>query len=129
MMPALNLGCFPFTLRFCESQAQWNREVKNICIDKDAWKRRWVNEGANATAFILVGKNGTVSFIISIDRQRIKKLRGSLQAAIAAHEAVHVFDWMMEKIGENPPRGSELSAYQIQEITEWTLRHMWKVKK
>ncbi len=130
MMPSLNIGCYPFVLRFCDNQKQWNREIKRYSRDPDSWKRRWCNQGASATAWRCVDDKNTVSFIVSFDRAVLKGKSASRQAGTAAHESVHIVDWIFERVGEeNNLRGTEVHAYQVQELTEWMLRHLWAVKK
>ena len=128
-MRYLNIGCFPYVLRFCDSQKAWNREIKKLSADEASWTRRWCNAGTRATAWQCIDTKGYCSYIVAFDRARLKGVRASVQAGVAAHEAVHVVDWIIERTGEGHAVGSEWHAYQVQEITEWLVRQLWAVKK
>lgn len=129
MMPRLSVGCFPYSLYFCDNQKAWNRGIKELSADPKSWTRRWCNHSAYATAWRCEDAKGHVNFIVSFDRAKNKGRRPSQIAGAAAHEATHIVDWIIERTGEEHAVGSEWHAYQVQELTEWMLRHLWTVKK
>lgn len=106
----------PVHYALCTSEAQFKREMRRLSIppeDRDAWV---LNEHSDAT---------THKFELLLTRKKIAVvcLRATPTstsigiAALLVHEAVHIYQWVKELIGEDKP-GAEGEAYAIQEISQ-----------
>ena len=67
---------------------------------------------------ITIYNSGRTIIIVLIRKRKPRKFSDeNSQKALVVHEAVHVFDGLMESIGESHP-GSEIKAYFIQRLSQ-----------
>ncbi len=101
----------PF-LALCLTEAEYLQVMKEL---KVIYLNQWVSENAGATSHHLINKEGAITSVVCVgdykDRNPIEV------AGMLVHEAVHVWQWYTETIGERTP-ASEQEAYAIQAIAQ-----------
>jgi hypothetical protein len=122
-MPHLRIGCFPFVLRYCDSQEQYDAEVPALSVNYKPGENFLQSHHA-AAAHRLYDKDGDVSFLITVNSEYMRTLARPVQYGLLAHEALHVIDELYAHIAEKQ-HGDEFTAYQLQEIVTW-LGHNWE---
>lgn len=105
---------FPYYYGFCPSEKAWKREMKRLDIAGGSYSDAEKKHSAWAVQ-LTSAKNYSATLVCLGEKPKsILWLYGTL-----AHEAVHVFQHIMERIGETRP-SDELQAYSI----EWITRHL-----
>ena len=112
-----HMGAWPLYVGFTKSRKAFAKEMKRLSCPGVAF----VNPGANATMHTLVN-DGTTTCIIAFDKQKGRSLEQ--EAALIAHEAVHVAQELWAAIGEHQP-GREAEAYLVQQIVQCCLQEAW----
>lgn len=101
----------PF-LVLCLSEGEYLQVMKSIRV---SYFPQWVSDNADATAHHLRNDAGDLTSVVCL-----KSYRGRDPIEVAGmlvHEAVHVWQWYVEAMGERNP-GSEQEAYAIQAIAQ-----------
>lgn len=102
---------FPGVLGIFLTEESFKKEMTRLKIPNV----KFLKDHANASARWLEYSNarGRDIFIFTMDGRQAKKYSRSSLAALVAHEAVHLADYMFECAGEDKP-GAETKAYLIQ---------------
>lgn len=101
----------PVYFTVASSQAIIDRELKRMKVRAQVG----VDPGAGATTTFLVNNEGKLCAIVCLfDHKKIEKKQ---LYALLVHEAVHIFQEAMCKMGEKTP-GQEFMAYTIQKISQ-----------
>jgi len=97
-------------LGLCTTEKQWKKVCKAHKV-KDA--PNWIGEGANASTHRIQWKNKTL-LIVCIR----KPCKHSVHAihALLVHEAVHMWQYIKEDLGETQP-SPEMEAYAVQNLS------------
>ncbi|MBB5040816.1 hypothetical protein [Shinella fusca] len=108
----LDQGWQPVAIGFCPSEAAWDREAKRWNISADypsiaGW-------GGHTALF---NNSTTHQNIILVTVGRGSERDAMEVISTIVHEAVHVWQFVRQVIGEDNP-GIEMEAYAIQNITE-----------
>lgn len=107
-------GGLPCNIGFCNGQKAFEREW--VTLTDDEVERPHCNEnGARAWAFHKPKGGLYRTYLICLEYD--EKLRWSCIAAMLAHEAVHVAQFLWDDIGEDQP-GRETEAYFVQSIVQ-----------
>lgn len=103
----------PFYLGLCRNEKDFHAALKRLKVPRDKWPAFLGSARANATAHYFRNPEGKVMAIICIGSARG---RTKLETyAILVHEAVHVWQWIRDDIGEKEP-SNEFEAYSIQRL-------------
>lgn len=103
----------PVSWALCVSEKQFHKLLKQIELPTDLWAP-FVNKNAHATAhFLERGGRGLAIVCIVPDKSRTREQ----VHALIAHEAVHVWQDVRERMGEKAP-SSEFEAYAVQNIVQ-----------
>jgi hypothetical protein len=104
----------PFYLALCTTEAMFHGELKRLRVPQP-WPAFLATEHANATVHMLETPGDRQSVIACIppggDRDPF------CIVGLIVHEAVHVWQWACEQMGEREP-SVEFEAYAIQRITQ-----------
>lgn len=114
----LNRSLFdlPCYLTLCTTPAMFEKELKRLGVPKP-WPEFVLNTHSHATAhqFEKVNDTGKRTVIVCIPPDQE---RDQLEiVGLIVHEAVHVWQWACENIGEDKP-SMEFEAYAIQRLTQ-----------
>ena len=101
----------PVFLALCTNEKEFHKELKRLGVPKEPF----IHGTGDATTSKYVSKEGNRCVIITIRRHKNKK-RSQIDALLV-HEAVHVWQWIKELIGEHDP-SKEFEAYSIQSISQ-----------
>jgi hypothetical protein len=103
-----------FCFALCLSQKEFSKELKRLKIvsDEPLVKNSW----SSATAHKMSGPNNEFIAIVTL-ADRAKDMEIEQVYALLVHEAVHLWQWQCELIGERDP-SSEFEAYSIQAISQ-----------
>jgi hypothetical protein len=104
-----NRGWMPFYYGFCPSEAAWKRDMRLMKVKGEV---PYPTSDGNCTTFVQNGKDLTC--IVTIN-ERLDGRNPSGIIGLIAHEAMHVWQALMEKIGERDP-SQEFGAYSYQSI-------------
>lgn len=98
----------------CVTEKQFRKELKQLNVDRKDWPEFQKNSHANATAhfFINDGKTCCIVCLGSTKNRTRSEVHGLL-----IHEAVHIWQEVRSKMGENLP-STEFEAYSIQTIAQ-----------
>jgi predicted RND superfamily exporter protein len=118
-IPYFQIDPFPVVFGIATSKKAFDREIKRLDIHLNDLS--WSKKGARTNAF--VSDSDEMCIIVSIDTKAHKQSPPELRANIYAHEAVHVFQYVMEHVGEDEP-GKEVEAYVIGRIVEQIHEHI-----
>lgn len=106
---------FPVEIGVCDNVEAFNKEMKRLCkSERDFIKEDYSGGGLTRE---LTGSGGGCLIIVFINKKRLKGEDKHYIHGVVTHEAIHVFDIMMQFIGEREP-GMEIRAYTIEEITK-----------
>ena len=101
-------------LALCTSEADFHRAMKHCKVPREQWAT-WITDGADATTHQLTNPDGGRLCVVCI---RAGEQHSGVQiAAMLVHEAVHVWQFHCQNIGEREP-SSEFEAYSIQAISQ-----------
>lgn len=100
-------------LALCLSQEEWEVAARHLKIkDPGSWMG---SDNADATTQLCNGPNGGLCCVICI---RVESGRNPIEVAgLLVHEAVHVWQAYIDRIGEKNP-GIEQEAYAVQSIAQ-----------
>lgn len=101
------------------SEAEFREALEHCEVPAHQQPAEWMNDGKDARAYYLDNPRGELVCIVAI---RIRpEVSGVQIASLLVHEAVHVWQVFIERMGEeNPSR--EFEAYSIQAITQRLLQ-------
>ena len=117
-MKRLNPGPFPVEIAFCICPKEWAREMRELGepFSHEPFprphahtERIWLNDG---TQFVVV------TFTREILAHTVPERVG-----LAAHEAVHVWQHIVEHMNELAS-GEEIEAHTVQWITQWLVEQL-----
>lgn len=107
----IDQGWQPVAIGFCPSPAAWRREIKRLNGTQE-----WPEE-ADKGGYTLLGKNdetGCSTILVCLSANAERDAMEVIMTLV--HEAVHVWRFVRQVIGENYP-GIEMEAYGIEGIT------------
>lgn len=116
-----NMGAWPVYCGFTTDEKAFQKELKRLGIENGPLG---VSDRANATAHFLECK-GTLCFIIAAQPFNARKMSREQYAALVAHEAVHIVQWMKEELSPSENMGKEAEAYLVQQIVQESLQSAW----
>jgi hypothetical protein len=103
----------PFFLGLCKSEDAFLREMRKLGIPKEKWPEWIRNEHSGATAhWFAHPKRGRIAIVCIRPGRRLL----TETYALLVHEAVHIWQWIKEDIGEDEP-SKEFEAYSIQRLS------------
>lgn len=106
----LLLPTYKHLVYLCRNQEQFDW----VCNKYECHTSRWLKNRDSAATTTWLGSANVI--IVSLP---YKKLTAK-QAAFAAHEAVHVGQFIFQAVGESNP-GDETEAYLVEQVTEFLL--------
>lgn len=118
----VNTGPWPCFIGFTTSEKAYRVELKRLGV-KDAVEFLARERGAAATHEFV--SNRTCTYIITIAPQA-KGVSNEMFAALIAHEALHVIQYMRAELNRNEPFCAETESYLLQMIVQHCLQHAWK---
>lgn len=98
-----------FTL--CTTEKQFRRELKRLKVEP----MKFINAGADATTHHLISPDGRQCSIVCMPHD--KAATRPQRYGLLVHEAVHIWQWFVDSIGETSP-SHEFEAYSIQSISQ-----------
>lgn len=104
----------PFDFCLCVSEEQYRKELKRMRIPKDMWGDFTVRN-QRATVHRFTNSDGDPVAFVCI-RPTTERTPQQINAVLV-HEAVHLWQWMKELIGEDEP-SIEFEAYSIQAMSQ-----------
>lgn len=107
----IDQGWQPVAIGFCPSEAAWDREIKRLNGTQE-WPR-----AAEKGGYTLLGKNdvtGCSTILVCLSAGAERDAMEVIMTLV--HEAVHVWQFVREVIGERSP-GIEMEAYGIEGIS------------
>lgn len=103
-------------MAMCYSEADFRDELKRMQLPSEKWPTFLTTEHADATTHKFIAPKGhKPCAIVCLGRTKgvsLEQVHGLL-----VHEAVHIWQWIRERIGEDSP-SSEFEAYSIQAIAQ-----------
>lgn len=104
-------------MTLCMSEAEYLKVVKHCNVKNPA---RWL--APTSTACVHYWEQGAKTIcVVCLSPDATTDFDPITVASMLVHEAVHVFQYLCESIGEKSP-GIEFEAYSIQRISEQLLR-------
>jgi hypothetical protein len=105
----------PLCIGLCLSESAFRRELRKLDVPKKSWPV-WVSESADACVHYMENpSSGAKCCIVCVsgdtDRNRSEVI------GLLVHEAVHVWQAVLEDINEDTP-STEFEAYAIQNISQ-----------
>jgi hypothetical protein len=103
----------PYCIALCTKEADFKHELKRLKVPLSS-APEWIMRGKDATVHYLYSPQGQCC-VVCID----KKAKASPLEIVGllVHEAVHIWQSILEDIGEDRP-GHELEAYGIQALAQ-----------
>lgn len=99
----------------CLSEDSFKRECRALGLHASEVPKHHVNPGGNATTHYLCNEEGDLVCLVCLGEH---KGRTPVQvASLLVHEAVHIWQEYVERIGEVSP-SREFEAYSIQAIAQ-----------
>lgn len=114
----------PFSMCICVSEKAFEKKLDSLNIPK-MMRPPFERQDADAVTHFFADGDGDTCCVITITRR--EGYDDSAIAGLIAHEAVHVWQEVREKLGEDKP-SSEFEAYGIQAITH-SLLDSYKLQK
>lgn len=108
-------------LALCTSEKQYKKILKHLKIKTN---NLWINSKANATTHVFDNNSGELCCVVCIDAKHNNKVEAY---GLLVHEAVHVWQEYVQRIGEHTP-GNEQMAYGIQSISQELINEFIKQK-
>lgn len=106
----------PVHIGLCTTEELMEREFRSLHIPERSWPEKFMNANADATTHKIKCFDGRHCAIVFITPPEFN-VTGIGIASLLVHEAVHIWNWSMELIGESDP-SDEFSAYGIQAISQ-----------
>ena len=106
----------PYCYGLCRTEAEFQRELKRLKVPRSRWPEFMLTAHANATVhfFEELGDIGTCAIVCVGPTKGVSLTQ---IYAMLTHEAVHIWQAILDHIGENHP-SSEFEAYSLQAITQ-----------
>jgi hypothetical protein len=105
----------PYYYRLCLTEVDYHKELKRLKLPKEKWPSFLNNDHCGGTLHEFISSNGTLCAIICIE---VKEEHNIAQIhALLVHEAMHLWRWIREHLGENDP-SIELEAYAVQSLSQ-----------
>lgn len=115
MMKFMDMGPYPIEFGFCTTGAEWHQEMK---------ERQTSEAFPQDTGVITpIPLQADHLLLVATFREDFRKLSGVDQVGLVFHEALHVWHFIKEHIGEDDA-GWEVEAYTVQWIGEWILKQL-----
>lgn len=106
----------PFYFGLCLSKEAFQRELRRLKLPREKWPEWQRSRNAGATAHWL--EHGATGRRFAIVCLKVRRGVTRVQIdALLVHEAVHVWQWIKEDIGEDAP-SKEFEAYSIQRLAQ-----------
>ena len=99
---------------FCPSEKAWEREMKMLGLSGGDYALSSGTSGSTTKMTSAKGKNAVI-VRISADMDRDYRKDPAGVVAVIVHEAVHVWQFILDHMGEAKP-SPELEAYAVQAI-------------
>lgn len=115
-------GVFPCNIGFTRSRKQFYKAVKTYASNPEEYE--FGDDAARLTIIAKPKDNYFRTFIITVNWEGESK---ATMAALIAHEATHLCQYLWEQIGEHEP-GHEAEAYLVQSIVQQILEIEWGEK-
>lgn len=106
----IDRGWQPTAIGFCPSEAAWHREMKRLNAEQP-WPGH--NNTNGCTHWLKHDKTGQSVIIVCLFQKAETDALNVIMTLV--HEAVHVWQFLCEYIGEEKP-GIEMEAYGIENI-------------
>jgi hypothetical protein len=126
----INGGHWPIDVGLCPSVQAFDRFVSRHESEPGGLRRFEDTGTAAAVRFLDLsrpprGMNRRVA-LLTIHPERVRGITREMLAALVAHEAVHIKQWMHDVTGEKAPvcetgPGAESEAYFVQSVTQGLL--------
>lgn len=116
----------PYCIALCTSEKDFHLELKRMKLPPHAWPPFLATNHANATTHWFEAPSGHKPAII-VCMAEVKGIEPEQYYSMLVHEAVHVFQKVCDRIGEDHP-SAEFEAYSIQAISQ-ELMYAWKNRK
>jgi hypothetical protein len=100
-------------LVLCRSESEFHRVMKHCNVPRDKCGN-WIGEGSDARTHELLNAEGQQVAVVCINATTQHPCQ---IASLLVHEAVHVWQFHRDRIGERNP-SSEFEAYSIQSIAQ-----------
>jgi hypothetical protein len=114
----------PFAVVF--SRANYKAELDRLGIkEPEDLEHHFTNSLGSVS--VLTNEDKANILLVFFDGPALRKCTIADQVGVIAHEAVHVWQYILEFIGEEAP-GKEMEAYSIQWITS-TMYDLFKSKR
>jgi hypothetical protein len=107
------MGPWPNFVGFTTSSDAFAKEIARLGIPEQSFLAR---EGANATTHYFV--KGRTQVTIVCMQPPHPQISPEAYASLAAHEAVHVVQYMREDLNQNECFGREAEAYLVQHLVQ-----------
>lgn len=107
----------PLYLSLCTTERQFHRQLRHIGIERADWPPFLSSVHANATAHFFLRKDKHVAIVCihpAPERDQLEVV------GLIVHEAVHVWQEVLEYIGEHRP-SAEFEAYSVQSLAQTLL--------
>ena len=115
----------PYHYRVCVREKDFYAELRRLAVPEKHWPEFTNSPHANATAhFLTHERTGNRCAIVCLSKKTTKGCNNTAIYGLLVHEAVHIWQHIMEDIGEFSP-SSEFEAYSIQRIAQ-SLIWSWK---
>ena len=106
----------PYKVGLCRYETAFYEDLERLLIPKNHWPDNWINPGMGATTHYLDHqKDGALACIVCIGLNNGNNPETEEVIGLLFHEAVHIFQNICAKIGEDAP-SKEFEAYMIQTI-------------
>lgn len=104
----------PYCYGLCYSEAEFQNEMRRLKVPREQWPD-FILPNVHASTHFFTTKDGNEAAIICIGRT--KRRSKEQVSALLVHEAVHVWQYIKESLGENVP-SKEFEAYAIQNLVQ-----------
>ena len=104
----------PFYLSLCTTERQFHRQLRHVGVERADWPEFITSPHANATAHFFHPKGKPIAIVClhpAPERDQLEVV------GLIVHEAVHVWQEVIEHIGEYRP-SHEFEAYSVQSLTQ-----------
>lgn len=107
---------------FCPTEAAWNKELARLGRPNELYP------SSDAHCLCLTDDDNKYCCIVTV-RDGLEKTYSALEiSCMVFHEAVHVWQFLKERIGEEDP-GAEMEAYALQSIAQELLYRFEQTRK
>lgn len=107
-----NQGWQPVKFAFVPSKKAWKKTLKEMQV-----KSEYPKEDATVTHFNVVGSPHKRTCLVTVTDDVSDRCDSVQIIALIVHEATHVWQYILDTIGETKP-SSEFEAYSVQAIVQ-----------